>query len=419
MPKKKEDTKKAVVKKAAAKTTNKKSEGAFFDDLMKAAGVDIPVASKVDEVAVTSFFSTGSMALNALLSGSLDGGFAGNKITALAGEEATGKTFIALQAVATFLKLNPKGHVFYFDSEDAITESMMLDRGIDTSRVHKQRVNTIQDFRYKVIHLIDAYLAKPEAQRLPMFLVLDSLGNLSTLKELHDTQSGKLNKKGEDTRDMTRTPLIRGLFRVLTIKLGEAKVALLMTNHTYASMNPYGPSKTMSGGGGLKYAASTIVFLSKKSFRDEKDKKEVLGSILTATLDKSRFTRYGKQVDILLRHDRGLDQYYGLFDLGKKYGLIKMVGKEYTFPDGQQASRKDIAAKPADFFDTPVNRAAFEEMVAKAFLFGKGEEAPLDPIESDDEVFEIDQEDSSGWDSEDNVESAVEQMEEQFEAEEE
>lgn len=419
-----------MAKKDTTKKT-KKTEGDFFDTLLKKAGVELPVvAHKVENP--TRFFSTGSLMLNALVSGSMAGGLAGNKITALAGEEATGKTFIALQTVQYFLETNPTGHVFIFDSEDDPSKSdgTMSERGIDTSRVHVKMVKTIQEFRQLAINIIDAYLEQDEASRQPMFFVLDSLGNLSTLKELHDTAKGALNKKGEDVRDMTRTSLIRGLFRVLTIKLGEANVPLLITNHTYQTMNPYGEATTMSGGGGLKYAASTIIYLTKAKLRD--DDKEVIGLKLTAKLDKSRFTRQGLKAELLLTHENGLDRHWGLFDLGKESGLLVAgtgindkgkTGKngikvnDYKFPDGQIASRKEIEANPAQYFESEINFAAYEELCAKTFLFGNGKgpvteadddetdlpteeefaqlEAALDAAEADDEpAFEVDEDQS-------------------------
>jgi RecA/RadA recombinase len=379
------------------KKKKKQSDSAFFDELLSDAGVDIPVASEVDETAVTKFYDTGSLLMNAQISGSMNGGMAGNKITALAGEEATGKSFIALQIVKNFLDDNPKGNVFYFDSEDAITEQMMAERGIDTSRVRKTRVKTIQQFRQMAINIIDGYLEADPDTRPPMMYVLDSLGNLSTTKEMTDIAAGSVNKEGEEVRDMTRPGLIRGLFRVLTIKLGEGNVPMLMTNHTYESMDMYSGPK-MSGGGGLKYAASTIIFLSKTKLRDESDKSEVLGSVLTATLDKSRFTKFGTKTQMLLSHASGLDRYWGLFDLGKEEGLLVLgtgldtkkgqngiKTNHYLFPDGQIATKREIEANPAQYFEVPANFVAFEELCAKTFRFGKGEVAPPDEIFEDGE----------------------------------
>lgn len=368
----------------------------FFDILMKKAGCDIPVVSKVDHAAVTTFIRTGSLVLNALLSGSLNGGLAGNKTTALAGEEATGKTFIALDVIGNFLEENPTGHVFVFDSEDDPSKSAetLSERGIDTNRVHVKPVKTIQEFRFLAINIIDAYLETEPVLRQPMFFVLDSLGNLSTNKEMKDTKTGKVNDKGDDVKDMTRAPLIRGLFRVLTIKLGEANVGMLITNHTYETMDPYGAKKNMSGGGGLKYAASTIVYLSKKKLREEGDKTNIIGMLLTAQLEKSRFTRQGKTVDMLLSHETGLNKYYGLFDLGKETGLLEAgTGVEkgngfkvntYRFPDGQIGSRKEIEENPTQFFDTQVNYDAFEALCNTQFRFGKGETPPADEADLDE-----------------------------------
>ena len=85
--------------------------------------------------------------------------------------------------------------------------------------------------------------------------VLDSLGMLSTSKELEDSAAGK------DTRDMTRAQIVKAIFRILTLKLGKANVPMLVTNHTYDVVGAYVPTKEMGGGSGLKYAASTIIYL--------------------------------------------------------------------------------------------------------------------------------------------------------------
>ena len=140
-----------------------------------------------------------------------------------------------------------------------------------------------------------------------MMFVLDSLGMLSTSKELADSAEGK------DTRDMTRAQVVKAIFRILTLKLGKANVPLLITNHTYDVVGAYVPTKEMGGGSGLKYAASTIIYLSKKK---EKDGKEVIGNIIKAKAAKSRLTKENASVDTRLYFDaRGLDKYYGLLEL--------------------------------------------------------------------------------------------------------
>jgi RecA/RadA recombinase len=231
----------------------------LFQSLLKETGNEFAsVVQDGTDADVDGYVNTGSYALNALLSGDVFGGMPNNKVTALAGEPSTGKTFYALNIARQFLQDNQEGGVFYFESESAITKDMMESRGIDTSRVFLLPVTTIQEFRTQAVRILDKYLEEKESDRKPIMMVLDSLGMLSTQKEVSDIAEGK------DTRDMTRAQLVRGAFRVLTLKLGRAKVPMIITNHVYDVVGSYIPTKKMGGGDGLTYAASTIIFLSKK-----------------------------------------------------------------------------------------------------------------------------------------------------------
>ena len=146
---------------------------------------------------VDGYIDTGSYVLNALVSGSLFGGIPNNKITAFAGESATGKTFFVLGAVQQFLNDHPDGGVIYFESESALTKSMISDRGIDTKRIAMVPVATIEEFGTQAVKTLDKYLEQHEKDRRPILIVLDSLGMLSTTKEMEDSAEGK------ETKDMT------------------------------------------------------------------------------------------------------------------------------------------------------------------------------------------------------------------------
>ena len=274
---------------------------------------------------INSFVDTGSYIFNALCSGSVYGGVPSNKITALAGESGTGKTFFCLGIVQNYLAENPDAGVVYFESEAAITKEMIDERNIDGSRMILVPVTTVQEFRTQAIQILDKYLALDTKDRKPMMFVLDSLGMLSTSKELADSAEGK------DTRDMTRAQVVKAIFRILTLKLGKANVPLLVTNHTYDVVGAYIPTKEMGGGSGLKYAASTIIYLSKKK---EKDGKDVIGNIVKAKAAKSRLTKENASVDTRLYYDsRGLDRYYGLLELGEKYGVFTRKGNRIVVGD--------------------------------------------------------------------------------------
>jgi RecA/RadA recombinase len=332
----------------------------FLKDIVKEIGGEYTqLASDIDET--EKYVDTGSYIFNALVSGSIFGGVSGNKITAIAGESSTGKTFFSLAVVKNFLDSNPDGYCLYFDTEAAITKSLVESRGIDTSRLVVVNVVTIEEFRGKALKAVDLYLKKPEGERKPCMFVLDSLGMLSTEKEITDA----LNDK--QVRDMTKSQLVKGAFRMLTLKLGQANVPLLVTNHTYDVIGAYVPTKEMGGGSGLKYAASTIIYLSKKK---EKDGTEVVGNIIKAKTAKSRLSKENKDVEVRLYYDeRGLDRYYGLLELGEIGGLWKNVAGRYEI-DGKKLYAKQILKEPEVYFTEEVMQQ-LDEIARKEFSYGE------------------------------------------------
>ena len=334
----------------------------FLKDVIKETGNEYAslVSEGLDAGDVDSFIDTGSYTFNALLSGTIFGGLPSNKITAIAGEAATGKTFFALGIVKHFLDKNKDAGVIYFESESALTKDLVEARGIDSKRMVVVPVATVQEFRHQSIKVIDKYLEQDEDKRKPLMFVLDSLGMLSTTKEMEDTAEGK------ETRDMTRSQIVKAAFRVLTLKLGKAKVPMIMTNHTYDVIGSMFPQKEMGGGSGLKYAASNIVYLSK---RKEKDGKVIIGNVIHCKNYKSRLTKENAMIDVRLTYDKGLDQHYGLLDLAVKYGIFKSVSTRIELPDGSKQYAKTINNEPNKFFTKEV-LAQIDEAAKKEFLYG-------------------------------------------------
>ena len=332
----------------------------FFKDIVKEIGNEYTqLASDIEDT--ERYVDTGSYIFNGLVSGSIYGGVSGNKITAIAGESSTGKTFFSLAVVKNFLDSNPDGYCLYFDTEAAVNKPLLESRGIDLNRVVVINVVTIEEFRSKALKAIDIYLKKDTEERKPCMFVLDSLGMLSTEKEITDA----LNDK--QVRDMTKSQLVKGAFRMLTLKLGQANVPLIVTNHTYDVIGAYIPTKEMGGGSGLKYAASTIIYLTKKK---EKDGKEVIGNIIKAKTHKSRLSKENKQVEIRLYYDeRGLDKYYGLLELGEIGGLWKNVAGRYEI-GGKKLYAKQILAEPETYFTDEVMQA-LDEIAQKEFSYGE------------------------------------------------
>ena len=190
--------------------------------------------------------------------------------------------------------------------------------------------------------------------------VLDSLGMLSTEKEINDALEDK------QVRDMTKSQLVKGAFRMLTLKLGQANIPMIVTNHTYDVIGAYVPTKEMGGGSGLKYASSTIIYLTKKK---EKDGKDVIGNLIKAKTAKSRLSKENKDVTVRLFYDdRGLDKYYGLLELGELGGMWKNVAGRYEM-NGKKVYAKEIYKNPEKYFTDDVMKQ-LDEIAQKEFSYG-------------------------------------------------
>ena len=331
----------------------------FLKDIVKEIGDEYTqIAADIDET--ERYIDTGSYIFNAVVSGSVFGGVSSNKITAIAGESSTGKTYFSLAVVKNFLDNNPDGYCLYFDTEAAVNKGLLESRGVDLTRTVVVNVVTIEEFRTKALKAVAKYLEMPIEERKPCMFVLDSLGMLSTEKEIRDALDDK------QVRDMTKSQLVKGAFRMLTLKLGQADIPLIVTNHTYDVIGSYVPTKEMGGGSGLKYAASTIIYLSKKK---EKDKTEVVGNIIKAKTAKSRLSKENKQVDIRLYYDeRGLDRYYGLLELGELGGMWKNVAGRYEM-NGKKIYGKEILKNPTEYFTDDIMKE-LDTIAQKNFSYG-------------------------------------------------
>ena len=332
----------------------------FLKNVIKETGNEFAtiVVDGLSTADISGYVDTGSYIFNALCSGSIYGGIPQNKITAIAGESATGKTFFVLGVCQAFLEENPTGNVVFFESESAISKDMIESRGIDSTRMAILPITTVQEFRYQALQVLEAY--ENEDDRQPLLICLDSLGMLSTTKKIADTEAGK------ETRDMTRSQIVKATFRVLTLKLGKLGIPMIMTNHTYDVIGSMFPQKEMGGGSGLKYAASTIIYLSKKK---DKDGSEVVGSIIHCKTYKSRMTKENQMVDVRLSYTKGLDKHYGLLELAVEAGIFKSVSTRIELPDGTKTFGKTINNDPEKYF-TPEIMEKLDKFAKEKFSYG-------------------------------------------------
>lgn len=316
------------------------------------------VSDGVSSAEFSGFLDTGCYLLNAGISGSIFGGIPNNKILAIAGAESTGKSFLMLNIIKHFLSQNPESGVFYFDTESAITKDMMAERGIDTDRVVLSEPNTIQEFRNTTLKILDQL--EEQDEKPPVIMVLDSLGQLSSTKEVEDTAAGN------ETVDMTKAKALKATFRVIRGRLAKLGIPLLVTNHTYSVIGSYVPEEEMAGGSGLKFSADTIIFLSKKK---DKDGKDIIGNIIRCKMKKSRFAKENKVIELKLSYDTGLDKYFGLHEIAEKYDYFKRVGNRYELPSGEKVFLKAITANPEKYYTKEVLEK-IEEFVKREFPYG-------------------------------------------------
>jgi len=332
--------------------------------------------SQVDE-----WIPTGNYLLNAQLSGTLFGGIPNTRSLGLMGDPGTGKSFVCLNVAREAQK---KGYdVIYCDTEGAIDKSTADKFGIDSGRVRYQPIKTVTEFQTFVSNLLDLVKkARASGAQPKILLILDSLGMLSTDKELRDAIEGK------NAADMgSKAKELRKLFRVITLDLTQAKIPLVCTNHVYSGSG-YMPTKESSGGDGPIFAMSVISFLSKAQLKEGNSTTKT-GIIVTSNLKKSRFT-IPEPVKFHISFLNGMNPYVGLQDfvsweacgIGKgKYeevknaqGVKEMVFTPSESPQARWAVKhlgKTITSSQlftSEVFTEEVLRQLDENVIQKHFI---------------------------------------------------
>jgi len=299
-----------TTKKAFEKTSKPSSSASFLaldKKLSSIKGFELgSVLSDNDFSTVDEFISLGNYTMNAQFSGSLFGGIPNNRSVGLAGDPGTGKTFVCLNALREAQRLGYS--VIYCDTESAVDESNVRKFGGNPDLVRYQPISTVSEFQKFAYDTIDAVTTiRKDDPDFKVFIILDSLGMLSTDKELADAA------RGHNAMDMgLKAKEVRKLFRVITMKLAAAKIPLIVTNHTYTNASQYVPVKEWASGDAAIFACSIVSFLSKINVKD-KETKEQTGILATSKLRKSRFTR-PRDTKLHISFFYGMNPYVGLED---------------------------------------------------------------------------------------------------------
>lgn len=271
--------------------------------------------SKIKEVSVLSeskFFNTKDMVptnvpmVNVALSGELDGGVSAG-LTVLAGPSKHFKTSFALLMAGAYLEAKKDAILLFYDSEFGSPQSYFEQFGIDTSRVLHTPIANVEELKFDLISQLEQITMDDD-----VIIVIDSIGNLASKKELDDA----LNEKS--VADMSRAKALKGLFRMATPYLTMRNIPLLAINHTYQEIGLF-PKAIVSGGTGIYYSADNIWILGRQQ---EKQGQEIVGYNFVINVEKSRYVKEKSKIPIGVSWDGGVQKYSGLLDVAMAGGYV-------------------------------------------------------------------------------------------------
>ncbi len=283
----------------------------------------------------TDWVSTGSYALNYLISGDFNRGIPMGKVTVFAGESGSGKSFLCSGNLVR--NAQQQGiYVILIDTENALDESWLHALGVDTGedKLLKLNMAMIDDVAKLISEFVKEYKTMPEDQRPKVLFVLDSIGMLLTPTDVNQFESGDL--KG----DLGRKPkALTALVRNCVNMFGDLNIGLVATNHTYASQDMFDPDDKISGGQGFIYASSIVVAMKKLKLKEDEDGNkisEVRGIRSACKIMKTRYSKPFESVQVKIPYETGLNPYSGLVDLFEGKGILQKDGNslKYVNDDG-------------------------------------------------------------------------------------
>lgn len=287
----------------------------------------------------TDWISTGAYSLNYLISGDFNKGIPLGKVTVLAGQSGSGKSFICSGNLVR--NAQQKGiFVVLIDTENALDESWLHALGVSTAedKLLKLNLAMIDDVAKTISEFVKEYKTLPEEDRPKVLFVLDSLGMLLTPTDVNQFDAGDL--KG----DMGRKPkALTALVRNCVNMFGNLNLGLVATNHSYQSQDMFDPDDKISGGQGFIYASSIVVAMQKLKLKEDADGNkisQVRGIRAKCKVMKTRYNKPFEDIELQIPWDTGMDPYTGLFDLFEKRGLLSKDGNRLSYTDNEGVIHK-------------------------------------------------------------------------------
>jgi len=307
--------------------------------------------------------------VNVALSGSVDGGVSPG-LTVLAGPSKHFKTSFALLMASAYLKAKKDAIILFYDSEFGSPQSYFQQFGIDPARVLHTPVANVEELKFDLINQLEEIDRKDD-----VIVVIDSIGNLASKKELEDA----INEKS--VADMSRAKALKGLFRMCTPYLTMKNIPMLAVNHTYQEIGLF-PKAVVSGGTGIYYSADNIWILGR-----QQDKKgtEVQGYHFVINVEKSRYVKEKSKIPITVSWDGGVRSYSGLLDVALAGGyVVKPSNGWYATVDMETGEiggkvRYDQTLEK-EFWDPIFSNTDFKDFIKKQYSIGHQSLVDMDEI---------------------------------------
>jgi RecA/RadA recombinase len=319
--------------------------------------------------------------LNIAFSGSLNGGLLPG-LTVIAGMSKTFKTMLSLYCMKAYLDKYPEGIAILYDSEFGITPEYIQSFDIDIDRVVHVPIKDVEELKFDIVSKLDAIDKKDK-----VFIMIDSIGNLASKKELEDAQNEK------SVADMSRAKSIKSLWRIVTPYLTTKSIPCIAVNHVYQEMGLY-PKAIVSGGTGIMYSSNQVFIITKSQ---EKEGTELAGFKFTINIEKSRYVREKSKLPFIVNFETGIQKWNAIFDLAVEYGVItkpKMGWYQLADPETGEVEEKNYRLAKVmecdDYFENLIKNEGFNQFVEHKFKLAMHNDRKED-VDIDEEIVDMDE----------------------------
>jgi len=328
----------------------------IMDKLKKNSKLDSDIITKSKYYGKKDMSPTDVPMLNVALSGSVEGGLSPG-VTILAGPSKHFKTSFALKIASAYMKQHEDAVMLFYDSEFGSPQSYFEMFGIDMERVLHCPITNIEELKFDITNQLEE-IKKDDK----VIIVVDSLGNLASKKEVEDA----LNEKA--VADMTRAKQLKSVFRIITPHLSMKDIPFIGIAHTYDTQEMFS-KKVVSGGTGLYYSADDIWILGR---RQNKEGTSIVGYDFVINVEKSRYVREKSIIPISVTWEGGVDAYSGLLDVAlagqfvvkPSNGWYSKVDQETGEVEDKKYRAKELTA---DFWSDILASNDFKDFVEENF----------------------------------------------------